>query len=53
MEGMFLEAQLLPVMGSLIAGGVLLAMVVCAVLYGWVHEKPTHAVAEHELKKAA
>lgn len=52
MEGMFLQS--VPVMGSLVAGGLLLAMVVAAVVYAWVHEDPSHGQAEREpLKKAA
>ncbi len=52
MEGMFLQS--VPVLGSLVAGGLLLAMVVAAVLYAWVHEAPSHGTAEREpLKKAA
>jgi hypothetical protein len=52
MEGMFLQS--VPVMGSLVAGGLLLAMVVAAVVSAWVHEDPSHGRAEREpLKKAA
>jgi hypothetical protein len=54
MEGMFLDAQYLPVMGSLILGGLLFLTVFGAVVYGWIAEKPAHAEAEREpLKKAA
>jgi hypothetical protein len=54
MEVMFVDPQYLPLGGSLIAGGLLLLMVVGAVVYGWLHEKPAHTAAEHEpLKKAA
>ncbi len=54
MEGMFLDAQYLPVMGSLILGGLLFLIVFGAVAYGWIAEKPAKAEAEREpLKKAA
>ncbi len=54
MEAMFLDPQYLSVLGSLIAGSLLLAMVLAAVVYGWVHEEPSHAATAHEsLKKAA
>jgi hypothetical protein len=52
MEGMFLQS--VPVIGSFVAGGLLLAMVVAAVVYGWVREDPSRGKAEREpLKKAA
>jgi hypothetical protein len=52
MEGMFLQS--VPAMGSLVAGGLLLAMVVTTVVYAWVHEGLSHGKAEREpLKKAA
>jgi hypothetical protein len=52
MEGMFLQS--VPGMGSLVAGGLLLAMVVAAVVYAWSHEGPSHGEAKREpLKKAA
>lgn len=52
MEGMFLQS--VPVTGSLIAGGLLLATVIAAVLYGRLPEITPRAVAEREpLKKAA
>ena len=38
MEGMFLQS--VPALGSLVAGGLLLAMVVAAIVYAWVHEVP-------------
>ena len=41
---MFLQS--VPVTGSLIAGGLLLALVVAAVLYGRLSEKPLRAAAE-------
>ncbi len=54
MEGMFLDPQYLSVLGSLIAGSLLLVMVLAAVVYGWAQGKPTHAAAEREpLKRAA
>jgi hypothetical protein len=54
MEGMFLDAQYLPVMGSLILGGLLFLTVFGAVVYGWLCEKPAQGEAEREpLKKAA
>lgn len=54
MELMFVDAQYLPVTGSLVAAGLLLAVVIGAVVYGWLHEKPSHAAAEQEpLQKAA
>lgn len=54
MELMFVDAQYLPVTGSLVAAGLLLATVIGAVVYAWAYAKPTHAAAEHEpLKKAA
>ncbi|HXZ43910.1 MAG TPA: hypothetical protein VEH53_03710 [archaeon] len=52
MEGMFLQS--VPVMGSLIAGGLLLAMVVGAVVYGYLHADTSRSKTEREpLKKAA
>lgn len=54
MEGMFLDPQYLPVMGSLTLGGLLFLTVFGAVVYGWLCEKPAEAEAEREpLKKAA
>ncbi len=54
MEVMFLDAQYLPVMGSLILGGLLFLMVFGAVVYGWIAEKPARVDAEQPpLKKAA
>lgn len=54
MEGMFLDAQYLPVVGSLILGGLLFLLAFGAVAYGWIAEKPARAEAEPErLKKAA
>ena len=52
MEGMFLQS--VPVTGSLIAGGLLLAVVVAAFLYGRRPEKAPRAAAERgPLTKAA
>jgi len=45
MEGMFLQS--VPV-GSLVFAGLLLAMVVGAVIYGWAHEKARPAATERE-----
>ncbi len=54
MEGMFLDAQYLPVMGSLILGGLLFLVAFGAVVYGWISEKPARAEAERPpVKKAA
>lgn len=53
-EVMFLDPESLPVVGSLVAAGLLLAMVIGAVIYGWAQEKARPAAAEREpLKKAA
>ncbi len=52
MEGMFLQS--VPVAGSLVAAALLLAMVVGAVAYGWLCQRPRTVAAQHEpLKKAA
>jgi len=43
-------------MGSLVAGGLLLATVLCAFAYGWFGKEPAHAAEERkviEFKKAA
>lgn len=54
MEITFVDPQYLPVTGSLVAAGLLLATVIGAVVYGWLREKPSHAAAEQEpLQKAA
>jgi hypothetical protein len=53
MEGMFLGPEYLSGMGSLIAGGLLLAMVITAVVYGWLQEEPSRAAEREPLKKAA
>lgn len=54
MEGLFLEPQYLPVMGSLILGGILLATVIGAVGYSWIRREARPAREEREpLKKAA
>jgi hypothetical protein len=53
-EGLFLDAQNLPVLGSLVAAGLLFAMVVGAVAYGWLSRGPRREVTEREpLRKAA
>ena len=52
MEGMFL--QQVPVLGSLVAGILLLAMILGAVVYGWSHGERSHSAAEREpIRKAA
>jgi len=52
MEGMFLQS--VPVIGSFVAGGLLLGLVVAAVLYGWLRKDASIGKAEREpLKKAA
>ncbi len=54
MEAMFLDAQYLPVMGSVILGGLLFLVAFGAVVYGWISKKPALAEAERPpLKKAA
>ena len=56
MEVMFIDPQYLPVVGSLVAGGLLFVMAIGAVVYGWLREEPPRAKAEREpleLKKAA
>jgi len=56
MELLLLEAEYLPVMGSLVAGGVLFATVLCAFAYGWFAKEPAKAAEERkviEFKKAA
>ncbi len=53
MEAMFLDPQYLSVVGSLIAGGFVLATVIAAVMYGWLHEEPSRAAEREPLKKAA
>jgi hypothetical protein len=54
MEAMFLDAEYLPVVGSLILGGLLFLMAFGAVAYGWLAEEPARAEAQPErLKKAA
>lgn len=50
---MFLEAEYLPVLGSLVAGGLLFATVIVAVVYGWIHAAPSQAAACESMKKAA
>jgi hypothetical protein len=52
MEGMFL--QQVPVWGSLVAGILILATVVGAVVYGWSRGERSHAAAAQEpIRKAA
>ena len=52
MEGMFLQA--VPVLGSLVTGVLLLAMVIGAVVYGWSRETPSHAAGGNQaFRKAA
>jgi hypothetical protein len=54
MEGMFLDPQYVPVLGSLIGGLLLFAMVVGAVVYGWLAEEQPKVKEERPpLKKAA
>ena len=54
MEMLFLDAHYLPALGSLVAAGLILAMVVGAVAYGWLSREPRREVAEREpLRKAA
>ena len=56
MEAMFMDPLYLPVLGSLVAGGLLFLMALGAVLYGWLSEEPTRVMEERkplELKKAA
>lgn len=59
MEGTFLDPQFVPVVGSLVAGILLLGMVVAAVVYGWMVAPTVVKLAEaekkppEELKKAA
>jgi hypothetical protein len=55
MEGMFLDPQSLPVLGSIIGGILLFAMAVGAVVYGWFAEEQPKMTQEHAplLKKAA
>ncbi len=52
MEGMFL--QQVPVLGSLVAGVLLLATVLGAVVYEWLREERSHSAPKGEaLRKAA
>lgn len=52
MEGMFLQS--VPVAGSLIAAGLLLALVVAALANGWLAaEAPRAAAGRESLQKAA
>ncbi len=56
MEGMFLDPEFVPVVGSLVLGGLLFLMAFGAMVYGWFSEKPTVPMEERrplELKKAA
>ena len=52
MEGMFLQE--VPILGSLVMGILLLAMVLGAVVYGWSHGKRSHSARDREpFRKAA
>jgi hypothetical protein len=52
MEGMFL--QQVPVLGSLVAGILILAMVLGAVVYGWSNVERSRSAGEREpIRKAA
>lgn len=52
MGGMFL--QQVPVLGSLVAGILILAIVLGAVVYGWLHRERSHSARDREaLRKAA
>jgi hypothetical protein len=52
MEGMFL--QQVPVLGSLVTGILILAVVLGAVVYGWSHGEQSRSAAEREpIRKAA
>ena len=56
MEVMFLDPAYVPVVGSLVAGGLLFLTAFGAMVYGWLSEKPIRVVEERkpqELKKAA
>ncbi len=56
MEVMFLEAEYLPAVGSLVAAGLLFAMTVGAVVYGWLCKEVPRAKEVSkpvEFKKAA
>jgi hypothetical protein len=53
MEGMFLDPQYVPVLGSIIAGLLLFAMVVGAVAYGWLSEERPRVKEQRELLKKA
>jgi hypothetical protein len=56
MEVMFLDPEFVPVVGSLVAGGLLFLMAFGAMVYGWFSETPTITKEERrplELKKAA
>jgi len=50
MEGMFL--QQVPVLGSLVAGILILAVVLGAIVYGWSHGERSRAEQE-PMRKAA
>lgn len=55
-EVLYLEAEYLPVMGSLVGGGLLFAMALAAFAYGWLGQEPARAAEERkviEFKKAA
>ena len=52
MEGMFLQA--VPILGSLVEGILLLALVVGAVVYGWSRKTASHAADGNQaFRKAA
>ena len=56
MEVMFLDPEYLPVLGSLVLGGLLFLMAFGAMVYGWFSEEPTRVAEERkppEVKKAA
>lgn len=56
MEVMFLDPAYVPVVGSLVAGGLLFLTAFGAMVDGWLSEKPIRVVEERkpqELKKAA
>ena len=53
MEGMFLDPQYVPVLGSIIGGLLLFAMAVGAVVYGWLAEEQPKVKEERTLLKKA
>jgi hypothetical protein len=46
MEVMFLEPEFVPVLGSLVFGGLLFLMAFGAMVYGWFSEEPARAMNE-------